>query len=106
VVHLQENGFEVQLQHVTDAQLAEIKRQYAIPPALEGCHTGVVGGYVVEGHVPADVLRRLLAEKPEVAGLAVPGMPAGSPGMEGAPAVPFDVLTFTQDGRTSIYDRR
>jgi hypothetical protein len=106
VVHLQENGFEVQLQHVTDAQLVEIKREYTVPPALEGCHTGVVGGYVVEGHVPADVLRQLLKEKPEVAGLAVPGMPAGSPGMEGPPPEPYDVLTFTKDGRTAVYARR
>jgi hypothetical protein len=106
VVHLQENGFDVQLQHVTDARLAEIKRQYAVPTELEGCHTGVVGGYIVEGHVPADVLRRLLKEKPAVAGLAVPGMPAGSPGMEGAPPVPYDVLTFTRDGQTSVYARR
>jgi hypothetical protein len=106
VVHLQENGFEVRLQHVTDAQLVEIKREYAVPPALEGCHTGVVGGYVVEGHVPADVLRQLLKEKPAVAGLVVPGMPAGSPGMEGPPPVPYDVLTFTRDGQTSVYARR
>jgi hypothetical protein len=106
VVHLQENGFDVQIQHVTDARLVEIKREYAIPPALEGCHTGVVGGYVVEGHVPADVLRKLLDEKPPVTGLAVPGMPAGSPGMEGPPPVPYDVLTFTRDGRTSVYARR
>lgn len=106
MVHLQENEFEVELQHVTDAQLVEIKRRYAIPPALEGCHTGVVGGYVVEGHVPADVLRKLLDEKPQVAGLAVPGMPAGSPGMAGSPPVPYDVLTFTSDGRTSVYARR
>jgi hypothetical protein len=106
VVHLQENGFEVRLQHVPDAQLVEIKREYAVPPALEGCHTGVVGGYVVEGHVPADVLRQLLKEKPAVAGLVVPGMPAGSPGMEGPPPVPYDVLTFTRDGRTTVYARR
>ena len=106
MVHLQENGFQVELQHVTDAQLLEIKRQYAIPPALEGCHTGVVDGYVVEGHVPADVLRKFLSEKPDAVGLAVPGMPAGSPGMEGPPPVPYDVLTFTRDGRTSVYAKR
>lgn len=106
MVHLQESGFEVQLQHVTDAQLVEIKREYAVPPALEGCHTGVVGGYVVEGHVPADVLRRLLEEKPAVVGLAVPGMPAGSPGMEGPPPEPYEVVTFTSDGRTAVYAKR
>lgn len=106
MVHLQENGFEVQQQHVTDAQLVAIKEQYGIPAALEGCHTGVADGYVVEGHVPADVLRKLLRERPDVVGLAVPGMPAGSPGMEGPPPEPYNVLTFTKDGRTDVYERR
>lgn len=91
---------------MTDAQLVAIKEQYGIPGELEGCHTGVVGGYVVEGHVPAEVLRRLLRERPAVAGLAVPGMPPGSPGMEGPPPEPYNVVTFTKDGQIDIYERR
>ena len=107
MVHLQENGFQVELQHVTDAQLLEIKRQYAIPPALEGCHTGVVDGYVVEGHVPADVLRKFLRERPDAVGLAVPGMPAGSPGMEtSGRAERYQVLAFDRAGRTTVFATR
>ena len=74
--------------------------------ALASCHTTLVGGYVVEGHVPADLVTRLLDERPPVAGLAVPGMPAGSPGMEGSGRQPYDVLTFTRDGETAVYARR
>ena len=66
----------------------------------------MVQGYVIEGHVPADLIHRLLKEKPAVAGLAVPGMPVGSPGMEGVNPQPYDVLTFDKDGKTSIYARR
>jgi len=83
----------------------EIKRQYGIPGPLESCHTGVVDGYLVEGHVPADDLRRFLAERPSVAGLAVPGMPAGSPGMEGPTPEPYNVFTFTRDGQTGVFAR-
>jgi hypothetical protein len=66
----------------------------------------MVQGYVIEGHVPADLIHRLLKEKPAAAGLAVPGMPVGSPGMEGVNPQPYDVLTFDKDGKTSIYARR
>lgn len=106
MVHLQENGFEVEQQHVTEAQLVAIKQEYGVPAALEGCHTGVVDGYIVEGHVPADVLRRFLKERPAAAGLVVPGMPGGSPGMEGSTPERYDVLTFGRDGRTDVYERR
>jgi hypothetical protein len=77
-----------------------------VPQKLYSCHTATVQGYVIEGHVPADLIYRLLKEQPAVAGLAVPGMPVGSPGMEGVNPQPYDVLTFDKDGNTSIYARR
>ncbi len=75
-----------------------IKLENGIAPELSACHTAFVGGYVVEGHVPASDIRRLLAERPAVAGLAVPGMPVGSPGMEGPRPVPYEVLSFGTGG--------
>lgn len=77
-------------------------------PALESCHTGLIDGYVVEGHVPADVIDRLLAERPKVVGIAVPGMPAGSPGMEVPSVAPqrYRVLTFDGAGRTTVFAQR
>jgi hypothetical protein len=83
-----------------------VKAKHGVPPALRSCHTALVGGYVVEGHVPADVISRLLKEKPPVTGVAVPGMPPGSPGMESRNPQPYDVLTFDRRGRVSVYDRR
>jgi hypothetical protein len=77
-----------------------------VPQKLFSCHTGLVQGYVIEGHVPADLIHRLLKEKPPVAGLAVPGMPVGSPGMEGAKPQPYEVLAFDKDGKTSVYAKR
>lgn len=77
-----------------------------MPRKLESCHTAVVAGYVIEGHVPADLIRKLLAERPPVVGLAVPGMPRGSPGMEGSAKDPYEVLTFDRSGKTSVYARR
>jgi hypothetical protein len=106
VVHLQENGFEVETRQVTDAQLVEAKRRHGVPASLDECHTGVIDGYAIEGHVPADVLKQFLSEKPAVAGLVVPDMPPGSPGMESPNPVPYNVLTFTKDGRTAVYARR
>jgi|SRR5690606_26612378 len=102
--HLEENGFRVEAVDVDD--LAAIKRQYGIPDALSSCHTAVVGDYVVEGHVPAEDVRRLLAERPDAGGLAVPGMPVGSPGMESPDGrtEPYDVLLVRDDG-TSVYAR-
>jgi hypothetical protein len=88
--------------------LAPIKRQLGVPRALQSCHTAVVEGYVIEGHVPADLIDRLLRERPSVVGLAVPGMPVGSPGMEapGQAAERYQVLTFDQKGRTTVYASR
>ena len=99
--HLRENGFTVETVDVQD--LSAVKRRYGIPPALQSCHTAVVEGYVVEGHVPAADVRRLLAERPDAAGLTVPGMPIGSPGMEqGDTAEPYDVL-LVHDGETAVF---
>lgn len=83
-----------------------MKARYGISENLEACHTATVNGYVVEGHVPADLIQRMLRERPQIAGLAVPGMPARSPGMDGTGGGAYDVLTFTRDGRTTVYARR
>lgn len=103
VTHLEENGFDVKSTDVADLTLIKVK--FDVPGQLQSCHTAVVGGYVVEGHVPADVVKRLLEEKPDVAGLAVPGMPIGSPGMEveGRPAEPYDVIAFGK-GEQQVYE--
>lgn len=105
-MHLQDNGFEVEEVNVID--LAPVKRQYGVTQALESCHTAVVDGYVVEGHVPADLVHRLLDERPDVTGLAVPGMPIGSPGMETPGRQPerYQVLTFDRDGTVEVYATR
>jgi hypothetical protein len=88
--------------------LTPIKRKRGVPRALQSCHTAVVEGYVIEGHVPADVIDRLLRERPSVVGLAVPGMPIGSPGMEapGQASERYQVLAFDQKGRTTVYASR
>jgi hypothetical protein len=105
-VHLQENGFDVETVEVDG--LAQVKAEHGVPQALEGCHTAVADGYVIEGHVPADVVRKLLKERPEIAGVAVPGMPIGSPGMEVPGRTPerYDVVAFAKDGKTTVYARR
>ena len=97
-------GFEVSTRDTSD--MASIKTRYKVPAALGSCHTAMVGGYVVEGHVPADLITRLLKEKPKVLGLAVPGMPMGSPGMEGSTKDAFDVVTFDAAGKSTVYARR
>lgn len=83
-----------------------MKARHGVTEELEACHTATVDGYVVEGHVPADLIQRMLRERPQVAGLAVPGMPARSPGMDGRSGGPYQVLTFTRDGRTAVYATR
>jgi hypothetical protein len=100
--HLRKAGFKVSAMDVSD--LARVKNAYGVPPAAHTCHTALIDGYVVEGHVPIDAIQKLLKERPKVAGLAVPGMPIGSPGMEsGSRKDPYDVLAFDQDGKTSTY---
>ncbi len=102
--HLRDNGFKVTTHDVGD--LRPIKAKYGVRPALAACHTALVNGYVVEGHVPADVIKRLLVEKPRVAGITVPGMPAGSPGMEGPRKERYRVLTFGGESGTQVYATR
>lgn len=90
--------------NVNDAQLRAISLQGGVTDELSSCHTAKIGGYIIEGHVPAADIRRLLKEKPAIAGLAVPGMPQGSPGMEqGARPERFDVIAFTKDGKTYVF---
>ncbi len=90
---------------VTDLEdLEDIKRLAGVPEPLQSCHTAIVEGYVVEGHVPAADIERMLAERPDALGISVPGMPMGSPGMGGDPE-PFDVLLFKADGTASVYAR-
>jgi hypothetical protein len=101
VKHLQANGFQVETFDMPD--LSSVKQKYGVAPALQACHTAVVNGYVVEGHVPADVIMKLLKEHPAVAGVAVPGMPSGSPGMEGALKQKYDVYTFDRAGHTKVF---
>ena len=85
--------------------MAPIKNKYGIPQALQSCHTAIVDGYILEGHVPVPEIERLLRERPDVAGLVVPGMPVGSPGMESESGVtqPYDVLTFDATGQTTVF---
>ncbi len=104
--HLLANGFEVEAKDVADLQLRDLKARYGVTGQLAACHTAVVNGYVIEGHVPADVIATLLAERPDLVGLAVPGMPIGSPGMEGPNPQPYDVLAFDEKGRTRVYSRK
>ena len=104
VEHLQENGFKVEVMDMPD--LSAVKSKYGVTSELQSCHTAVVGDYAIEGHVPADLIRKMLTEKPAIAGLAVPGMPSGSPGMEGATKERYDVLTFDRAGRTTVYAQR
>ncbi|HVD60228.1 MAG TPA: DUF411 domain-containing protein [Gemmatimonadaceae bacterium] len=112
VKHLQANGFQVETFDMPD--LSSVKQKYGVAPALQACHTAVVNGYVVEGHVPADVIMKFLKERsarspissslePAVAGVAVPGMPSGSPGMEGALKQKYDVYTFDRAGHTKVF---
>lgn len=104
VDHLVANGFRVNEERVYDVTPA--KRRLGVPDSLWSCHTGVVQGYVVEGHVPADLIQRMLEERPAIAGLAVPGMPNGSPGMEGLTKDRYDVVSFTRSGDTAVYATR
>ena len=103
VKHLEQNGFRVQVRNMED--MTAIKRQLGVPPAMDSCHTGVIGDYLVEGHVPAADIRRMLAERPPIRGIAAPGMPVGSPGMEvpGQKPEPYQVFSFTLEGETQIF---
>jgi len=104
VEHVQAAGFTVEVHDLDD--LTEIKAEAAVPEKARSCHTAIVGGYTVEGHVPAPTILRLLREKPRVAGIAVGGMPVGTPGMEvpGRAAERYDVLSFQTGGSTAVYE--
>lgn len=101
VDHLRANGFSVTTHDVADP--GQYRAKAGIPDAMGSCHTAMVQGYAVEGHVPASVLRQFLAEKPKAIGLAVPNMPMGSPGMEGPHSEPYDVMLVRRDGSSTVY---
>ena len=96
----------MEAQNVSDAQLNAVAIQGGVTDDLRSCHTAKVGGYTVEGHVPAADIQRMLKEKPAIAGIAVPGMPMGSPGMEqGGRKDPFDTVAFTKDGKMTVVEK-
>jgi hypothetical protein len=102
VKHLEANGFATKVTDVDD--MTQVKAKYGVPGRLQSCHTGVVNGYVLEGHVPAADVQRLLKERPAVVGVAVPGMPVGSPGMEvGNTVQPYNVMTFDKQGQSTVF---
>ncbi len=101
IEHLIKHGYRVDAKDTP--QMTEIKRSLGVPNGLSACHTAVVNGYLIEGHVPAADIARLLKEKPKVAGLAVPGMPTGSPGMEGPRKQHYQVLSFDKAGKTKVF---
>ena len=106
VQHLRTAGFQVEAHDVTDARLSAVAAEAGVTDDLRSCHTAKVDGYTVEGHVPAADIHRLLKEKPAIAGIAVPGMPMGSPGMEqGGRKDPFDTIAFTKDGKKSVFEK-
>lgn len=99
--HLRDNGFSVHANNVSN--IPGIRQKLGMPENIGSCHTAKVGNYVIEGHVPAADVKRLLKEKPKAIGLAVPSMPPGSPGMEGSRAVPYDTLLVRADGSTQVF---
>ena len=104
VEHLEKNGFAAKASNTSPAMLDKLRQQAGIPEKLAGCHSAKAEGYVIEGHVPAADIKRLLNEKPEAIGLSIPGMPIGSPGMEqGDTREPYDVLLIKKDGSTEIF---
>jgi len=104
VVHLRDNGFEVDLTEVDN--IAAFQEELGVPQALRGCHSAEVGGHMVEGHVPADLIKRFLEDDGGQAGISVPGMVVGPPGMEGSVPVPFDVVTFDEEWEVTLYETR
>jgi hypothetical protein len=105
VKHVEGAGFTVKVVSVED--VTDINRSSGVPKELEACHTALVGSYVVVGHVPADLIHKMLDEKPKLTGIAVAGMPQGAPGMDqGMGKVRYDVIAFERSGKTSVYARR
>jgi hypothetical protein len=105
VEYVEKAGFKVTVKHLPDSGMSAIKKDLGVPAALASCHTAVIGAYLIEGHVPADLIDRILAEKPAGRGLTIPGMPASAPGMD-LPGTRYDVLLFTSDGKTKVYASR
>ena len=103
VEHLKENGFQVSSENVDD--LNSVKKKYGIKENFKSCHTAIIGQYIVEGHVTAQDIKRMLREKPDIRGIGVPGMPLGSPGMEANVSEPFNVLSFDKSGKVEIYSK-
>jgi hypothetical protein len=101
VDHMREHGFRASVTDVAD--VAPVKKTHGVTDDLASCHTALIGGYVVEGHVPAEDVRRLLRERPDIIGIAAPGMPVGSPGMETGPAEKYDVIAFGKDGSRKVF---
>jgi hypothetical protein len=101
--HLQQNGFQVSVHEVNDIPGA--RKKLGMPDRLGACHSARIGDYVIEGHVPAADIQRLLKEKPKALGLAVPSMPPGSPGMETAKPVPYETLLVQTDGSAGVFAR-
>ena len=101
--YLGDNGFDVSKELVAD--VTPIKKKYGLPENLWSCHTAIVDGFVVEGHVPADLIQKMLKERPSIAGLSAPGMPSSAPGMDGA-AERYEVIAFTRTGQTEVYAQR
>lgn len=103
VDHLKASGFDVQAMDVSSDQVRAVSKAAGLKDEDVSCHTAKVGNYVVEGHVPADDIKRMLKEKPAIAGLSAPGMPQGSPGMDQGSKEPYDVVAFTKDGKTTVF---
>ena len=103
VDYMKRNGFDVQAMDVSSADVRAVSKAAGLRDEDASCHTAKIGNYVVEGHVPADDIKRMLKEKPAIAGLSAPGMPQGSPGMEQGSKEPYDVVAFTKDGKTSVF---
>jgi hypothetical protein len=103
VDHLKASGFDVQAMDVSSADVRAVSKAAGLKDDDTSCHTAKIGNYVVEGHVPADDIKRMLKEKPAIAGIAAPGMPQGSPGMEQGAKEAYDVVAFTKDGKTTVY---
>jgi hypothetical protein len=104
VDHLKAAGFNPTVHVVQDMSQSPITKR--VPDSLRSCHTATLEGYLVEGHVPADVIKQLLRDRPRVEGIAVPGMPAGSPGMESPNPEPYDVVAFDAQGKTKVFAKR
>jgi hypothetical protein len=105
IEHMRTNGFEVKSTDMPE--VTSVKTSYGVPTDAASCHTALVGGYVVEGHVPASAVKKLLKEKPKVVGIAVPGMPVGSPGMEvpSGEVEAYNVVSFDKSGKMTVFEK-